>query len=316
MHRLTRFALLLVLATSLSAYAAEDTLRRSFNVSEGGTLIVDSDIGSVDVTTGGSNVSVEVVRNGDAEDLKKHEVTFNQSGNEIRIESRYPRVSGLHWGMDPRVRFNIRIPARFNVTLTTSGGSIEVTDLTGTAQCRTSGGHIRLGHINGPVHADTSGGSVSVESATAAIDAKTSGGSINIGNADAALTAKTSGGSIEVRRAGGPAMLRTSGGHIVVTEALDTLDANTSGGSIKATFARQPNGDCKLVTSGGSITVQIAPEVRFDVDAHTSGGSVSSEVPITVVGKVEKHALAGKLNGGGPKLEAKTSGGSVVLKQR
>lgn len=315
MHRLTRFALFLVFVASLNVWAAEDTIRRNFSVAAGGTIVLDADVGRINITTGGRDVSVEIVRKADDDVLKKNVVTFDQAGNQITIRSRYDQISNFHWGNDLRIQYNLHIPSQFNVDLKTAGGSIEVGDLNGNVLARTSGGHIKLGQINGPVHADTSGGSVTVGGSTAALDVKTSGGSINIGDASGTVNARTSGGSIEVRRAAGSATLRTSGGHITVDEALGAIDANTSGGSINATFAKQPGGDCKLVTSGGSINVRVAPDVRFDIDAHASGGGVNSEVPVTVTGSIDKNHLAGKLNGGRPKLEARTSGGSVSLRK-
>jgi DUF4097 and DUF4098 domain-containing protein YvlB len=324
MYRIVRFAILLTLVGALNAYASvDDTIRKTFNAADGGTLILESDLGSIDVTTGGAGISIEVLRTakGSSDEaaalLKRNEITFDQSGNEIRVRSRYDRDGGFfHIGPDLEVRFNVRVPAHFNVTLSTAGGSINVSDLTGNVGCRTSGGSLKLARTNGPIHAKTSGGSITVQSATGAIEARTSGGSINVENADGSLDAKTSGGSINVRRVGGPAVLRTSGGHIDVDEALDSVDAATSGGSINATFSRQPQRDSRLVTSGGNINVHVAPDLRLDIDAHASGGGVSSEIPVTVVGTVEKHSLSGKLNGGGPKLEAKTSGGSVSLHKK
>jgi hypothetical protein len=37
---------------------------------------------------------------------------------------------------------------------------------------------------------------------------------------------------------------------------------------------------------------------------------------VTIVGTAGKSSLTGKINGGGPKLEARTSGGSVHLLKR
>ena len=47
----------------------------------------------------------------------------------------------------------------------------------------------------------------------------------------------------------------------------------------------------------------------------TEGGTVDSKLPVTVVGKQKDGMLEGKINGGGPNLALKTSGGNIqVLK--
>ena len=53
----------------------------------------------------------------------------------------------------------------------------------------------------------------------------------------------------------------------------------------------------------------------MDLDAHASGGGVSSDVPITVQGKQDEDSLVGKINGGGPKLVLRSSGGGVRVKK-
>jgi hypothetical protein len=63
MHRITRFALLVALAATVNAHAsAGDTVRRNFNAADGGTLVIESDLGTIDVTTGGTGVAIEIVR--------------------------------------------------------------------------------------------------------------------------------------------------------------------------------------------------------------------------------------------------------------
>ena len=58
--------LTLALATALfittAATAAEDTIRKGFNVSEGGTLRLDGAVGDIKVVTGGTGVAIEVIR--------------------------------------------------------------------------------------------------------------------------------------------------------------------------------------------------------------------------------------------------------------
>jgi DUF4097 and DUF4098 domain-containing protein YvlB len=108
--------------------------------------------------------------------------------------------------------------------------------------------------------------------------------------------------------------VKTSGGSIRVDEVSGTINAHTSGGSITAIISQQPLGDSRLTTSGGSVSASLAPSIAVDLTASTSGGRVSSEFEVD--GSVKKTRITGKVNGGGPKLVLKTSGGSVRIKKQ
>jgi hypothetical protein len=154
-------------------------------------------------------------------------------------------------------------------------------------------------HITVPktfnVEVHTSGGSIDIEDLVGNIDAHTSGGSIDVGNVTGDVELKTSGGSID-------------------TESIfGEINAHTSGGSIRVTMAKQPSNDAELSTSGGSITAYLIEDIQLDIDASTSGGRVRSDFEVN--GRVKKQSIRGEINGGGPRLELHTSGGSVSLKK-
>ena len=76
---------------------------------------------------------------------------------------------------------------------------------------------------------------------------------------------------------------------------------------------KNPTKDSKLKTSGGSITAYLAKDVAVNLTAKTSGGRVSSEFAVN--GSISKRKIEGTINGGGPELVLKTSGGSVRIKE-
>ena len=145
------------------------------------------------------------------------------------------------------------------------------------------------------------------------VDLRTGGGSIDLSDLRGQVDAYTSGGSIRLGQIEGDVDVKTSGGSIKVEEVAGNIEAHTSGGSIKATITKQPTKDCELTTSGGSVTAYLAPSIAVDLVASTNGGSVSSEFDVNVT--LKKRSLKGTINGGGPSLVLKTSGGSVRVKK-
>lgn len=320
------FALLAAAFLAGSAFGAEENaesfIRKSFTVAPGGKLTIRADRGSVDVKPGaGDSVQIEVKREpgrGTSEDiLKKHSVTFAQEGNNVMVKGEMdPSVKGSFWrNNNLKVRYVVTLPKEFNVDLKTSGGSIAVEALKGEARSETSGGSLKFGQIDGFVFGRTSGGSINVSGAMGDVDVHTSGGGIQVGSASGNVMAKTSGGSIKVGDIKGALTAKTSGGGISVNGAAGPVNAQTSGGSIQAAITTQPTGDCKFETSGGGIEVKMVEKVAMDLDAHTSGGSVSTEFPVMMEGKVKNNELRGKLNGGGPRLNLATSGGSIRIRK-
>jgi DUF4097 and DUF4098 domain-containing protein YvlB len=322
----TLFVFVLALLANL-AFGFTDTVTKEFEVGEGGTLYLESDLGSISVKSSGSNqvriVVTRKIKSGLDDDvdaiLKRLDMQFRQSGNDVHVDVDYDRPMGGFFDSGRRqlnLHFEVEVPSVFNIDLKTAGGSISVDDLQGTVRVKTSGGSITLGQILGPVWANTSGGSISLTASKGDADLRTSGGSLTIGDVEGTIEGHTSGGSITVEEARGNVDVSTSGGGIKVNEVAGDLSASTSGGSITAYLSRQPQSDCRLTTSGGGINVYLLKDVNVTVDAATSGGHVSTDFPVTVQGKLEKSKLQGKINGGGPELYLRTSGGSINIYEK
>jgi hypothetical protein len=284
-----------VIAAGLLAFASvsasakiERTIEESFTVQPGSKLRVSTQGGHITLKPGAGDTVTIIARqtiraNSEAEAdqlLEKLDLSLTQSGNEVVATSKYEsRKSGWNFGSWPPVRvdFEITVPASLNADLRTSGGHIKAGDLTGNITARTSGGHVELGRIVGEVKAGTSGGSITLQHAT--------------GHAD----------------------LRTSGGHIKVGQLEHSLKAHTSGGHVTATLAGPLQDDCVLSTSGGHVKVTVPPDAAFKLDASTSGGRVNAAGLTIELTESKRTKLAGNVNGGGPLLKLRTSGGNIAI---
>ena len=302
--------LILILVLSSGATAKiESSSEKSFDVKPGGRLTIETDLGSIEIATHDRNtVEVEVVLIVDtrseskAEDIMNNfRLEFDHDGTDVEIIGDLLRKQSFEFWRNRRsrlrVEFIIHVPTEYNLDLKTAGGNISVQDLKGEVDVTTSGGSLTFEHIEGPVFGKTSGGSITLESCKGLCDVKTSGGNIKIGEVDGEVIAKTSGGSIKVN------------------EVKGVIDASTSGGSIKAKISEQPKSDCRLTTSGGSVKVYLVDNIRVNLDAKTSAGTVYTDLDVTVRGKIKKTSLRGKINGGGPELYLRTSGGNIYINE-
>lgn len=149
---------------------------------------------------------------------------------------------------------------------------------------------------------------------TVKLDLNTSGGSIEIrGRRSGQIQAHTSGGSITVEGGSAAIAVNTSGGSIRVDHAGNTLHARTSGGSIRVNEVADSATEVDVRTSGGSVRVGVAPSARISVDASTSGGRVSVDGLALETSQRSRTHVTGRMNGGGGRLRASTSGGSVHI---
>jgi len=345
-----RYAVLfLALAGSISLLAdTEDQVRRSIPVNSSTRLVLAADWGAIRVQSGATrSAEVEVYFRGDPRSraefdrmMRDFTLEVSQLGADIRVNGRFKDgwkpgpLGGSLWGFFSgwsgrgpcrngkcleftwlrQVEYRVSLPREFNVDLSTSSGSIAVGDLKGEVDARTSGGGLDFGRIDGPVRGNTSGGGISLAGGRGKAILHTSGGGIRIEDVAGEVVAETSGGSVQVNRATGRVSAHTSGGSITIRDTTGPVDASTSGGSVTARLSAQPKEPSRLSTSGGSINVELAGNLRVEVDAATSGGSVSSDFPVPTSG--DRHSLRAAINGGGPLLHLRTSGGGIHIQKR
>ena len=308
-------ACLVTLALTVYVWPAHgQDVERSFAVAEGDRVIVDVERARIQVTAWDRPEVAFSAFEADRLDFE-----FSQDDGELRIEGRDDSVGGLfRWfGGESRAEITLSVPYQQHLNLRTSGGNIEIDRLQGEFTARTSGGNIEAGAIDGPVDANTSGGRVIVDQASGAVNAQSSGGSIRLGSIAGAVEARTSGGNIRIAESGANTAARTSGGSIEIENAGGAVQARTSGGSVEVGFAGQPEADSELRTSGGSVTVSLPDGFQAELSGSTSGGSVRSEFPDAAPEQsYGRGSIEQSLNGGGPELVLRTSGGNIRIRRR
>lgn len=279
-----------------SAFAATKLIiEKSFDVNPGEKLEMSVAPGDIIIDTWDRDeVKVYVYANGRAEE--EIEFTLEKTSYGVLIKTEKENQSWSFWN-SIKVKFEVKIPANFNVSLKTAGGDIKLSDLMGKAEIKTSGGDIIVKNSEGEFECATSGGDIKVNSHKGNIQLKTSGGDIVTGKIEGNLDASTSGGDIKVEVAGGMVKAGTSGGDVT---------AIVTGGFQGAV----------LKTSGGDIDLYVPSGISADLECRTSGGDVDVNVPGARPTYEKKSRYEGTVNGGGSKIVCKTSGGNIQVKAR
>jgi DUF4097 and DUF4098 domain-containing protein YvlB len=313
------FPILLILAVAAFGPAwALETVTEERSLGPGGQLLVDASSASVSVagSSGASTAKVEISGKTGWRDDFELKIEKTEGRVAVFVERRNERSGFWGWlfgGSGSGIRVDVTVPEETTVEVDTSGGSIELRNLIGPVVADTSGGNIEARAMRGRIVADTSGGSIVLEDVEGPVEADTSGGRIELLRIAGDAQAETSGGSITARSIRGRLAAETSGGSIEIDDVSGRVEAETSGGSIYASFAPGNGQGGRLRTSGGDVRVKVDASLGLDIDASSSGGSVISDVRIETQGQSERGRLSGRLAGGGPRLELRTSGGSIRI---
>ena len=308
---------------------ANETIKNVQVKTSGGSIAVSG------VSAGDARIEVYVSPNNNRNNLTKEEI-------QQRLDDRYDlqisvdngklvaiakSKSRNNWREALNISFKVFVTKNVSTDLLTSGGSINLNDLSGDLDFSTSGGSLNLDNVSGKVDGKTSGGSINVKNSKDDIYLSTSGGSINAKNCDGKLRLNTSGGSLNLEDLKGEIKAATSGGSVKGNNIDGELKAHTSGGSIHFTNL---SGSVETGTSGGRIYVEIK-EMGEYVKIKNSSGNIDVVLPknsgldINLSGNVAKtkfdhfdgriseHRVDGKLNGGGIPVQVSTSSGTISL---
>jgi DUF4097 and DUF4098 domain-containing protein YvlB len=339
--------LLLALLAGLSVPGlAQKTpyMTKSLSSSELQNVEAKTSGGSIEISGGHSQdarIEVYISGNGRHMNLTNEEVKarldrdfdFDISVTDHKLTAKaLPKNRIMNWNNSLSISFRIFVPENLSSKLTTSGGSISISKLSGDEDFSTSGGSLTVDGLSGKIKGTTSGGSIHLSSSKGLIDMETSGGGINaehcsgnlhfgtsggsLGLVDlqGEIRASTSGGSVDGESIGGELITSTSGGSIDLRSLSCSLDASTSGGNINADI-KEVGKYVKLRDSGGHIDLRIPAGKGYDLKLYGDGMDKNINLN-NFSGTVKDDKIEGTVNGGGIPVYAQTSGGRVNLSFR
>ncbi len=252
-----------------------------------------------------------------AEELAEQiDVRLEPADKGLRVRIERPPVIRNAWFS---VSLRGSLPTQTSLTLSTSDGSIDVSNITGTVDAKTSDGGIEVRDIDGDTRLRTSDGRiVGARVKAQTFDCHTSDGSIRLSDVTAgSLRADTSDGSITLENVrADTATVRTIDGSIRWQDAVAArIECHSSDGAIQVEYA--PEGpkapDIRITASEGGITLVTPPELSAQIDASTNDGSINTDLPITIRGKVGK-SLRGDIGGGEGRIYLRTDDGSITIR--
>jgi len=285
-----------MLASALSTAAAADRKTvDTYPFKQDNLLELELEIGGNITITGWDRDEAEITLTKKGSNQELVEVKTVTSGSGIRVASRstvrrLPRNNSLD--------VDIKLPSRSAHEISSLGGTVSITGITGSVSGKTMGGSIEMKSLRGTVSFVTMGGDITIENSVLDGSVKTMGGDLRFLSVGGVIEGTTMGGQIVYDgaetaadpAASGPVRLQTMGGSITVKKTWADLEAETMGGNIRVDLAR---GVLDLSSMGGSITIA---DTDRSVTASTMGGNIGAK--ISENGSGDKSEIRLESNGG------------------
>lgn len=145
-------------------------------------------------------------------------------------------------------------------------------------------------------------------------DISTSNGKISLSGGSGDADISSSNGSITVNGFDGKLEANTSNGGIDLRNVKRITEASTSNGSVTVELLNLES-DIDLSSSNGTIYIYLADGLSAGVELETSNGKIYYEGINVDIKESSKNYLRGTIGGGGHKIYAETSNGSIYLKK-
>jgi len=291
------FACAALLAASAVAARAEE-VTKSFAVSGRANVRVETNDGSIRVSTGDSKQVEYRVEYQGYEIGKNLTIDSHQNGDKVELTARVMGHWGMTWGHNNRrLRIEVRMPREADLDVHSGDGSVQVES------------------VNGVVKVFTGDGSVKANGLSGNIDLHTNDGSINVDGLKGEIRLHTGDGSIEARDLDGKVDADSGDGHIRIAGRFDTLNVKTGDGSVdtRVQAGSKMASSWTIRTGDGSVDLVLPSDFQTNIDASTGDGHISMGLPLTVEGTFKNSEIHGKMNGGGQPLTIHTGDGSIRL---
>ena len=317
---------LLLTMISFNGIAHENktpTITKTFDLNQAGKLNAKSSGGGIDVKIHDQKtveVQAFVWKNGKVlapNDPMVHNVLEDF---DLDIEKNGSVITA---NVERKSRFNLRnnnvgialtiiVPREMSCNVSSSGGGLRISGVTGTHNFSSSGGGIHLENITGTTEAKSSGGGVEVINQNGDIQLSSSGGGVTLNDAYGKVSARSSGGGVDLIHVHGDVDAGSSGGGVKVTGESGSVKAKSTGGSVRVDIGNLRK-ELYLESSGGGIDAVIKNGDKLGLDLDLSSDKVNVDLH-NFSGKSEKNRVKGTMNNGGIPVHMRSSGGNVNVR--
>lgn len=322
MYPMIAILLTLISFNGLAQENKTPTITKTFDLNQPGKLNAKSSGGGIDVKIHDQKtveVQAFVRKNGKVlspkdplvhDILEDFDLDIEKNGSVITANVERKSRFNL-WNNNVGIALTIIVPREMSCNVSSSGGGLKISGVTGTHNFSSSGGGVHLENITGTTEAKSSGGGVKVVNQNGDIQLSSSGGGVTLNDAHGKVSAFSSGGGVDLTNIHGDVDAGSSGGGVKVTGESGSVKAKSSGGSVRVNIGNLSN-ELYLESSGGGIDAVIRNGDKLGLDLDLSSDKVNIELN-NFSGKSEKNRVKGTMNNGGIPVYMRSSGGNITV---
>jgi DUF4097 and DUF4098 domain-containing protein YvlB len=280
-------------------------------------------------------VGVEIVQNGDGYEIRPTGVSTGDSRISVDLEVAIPKKASLTIRNE---RGDITVADMAKPVNVTNGiGNVEIRGTTGDVSIDTRKSDIKVSDTNGNIKISGHGGEINVSGATGGLtidgefygairaDRVAKGVRFLSQRTDLTLSQlaghmEAGPGHLEIFDAPGNLSVRTQD-DITLENAGGKVKVDNRRGNVEVRFSAPPKDDIEINNSSAGITLSLPESSSFEIFADCHSGDIDSEFQADSLkltpgtGSKDAH-LEGKYGSGrGPKINLKTSYGSISLRR-
>lgn len=271
---------------------------KTFPTSYGKTFTLGAVSGDSKITTWDrEEISIKVYANREAQDKMKFEFKTDDSG--IKLEEDAKDKNDRNAYKNIKIRYEISMPRRYNTTIATASGDLDLGSLEGNVKYTSASGDINSSGVTGNVKISTASGDINLSSVTGETEISTASGEINCSSLAGDITAST------------------ASGDIVLSGNRGALEISTASGDITINYSGSNLGT-KLSSVSGDIHFNYSGDFAADLKANTLSGDIELAGNITAHDPSERKRknIEAKINGGGERLNCATVSGDINIKEK
>ena len=275
--------ILMAVASALTIGFAQQQIDTTFAVRSGGRLELESQHGSVEVTTW------------DREAVRVRSRNLVSSRVRIRNRQDVVDVEADPRGRAESIAFEITVPRNFHVSLEGVNLAVSVIGVRGNVAVETMQGAVSLRGVTGNVEIEAVNGEVAIDNTTGDIEVDATNQNVRLTNVRGNIEVETSNGSITMLNA-----------------ESSVVQVSTVNGVIHYDGTIRDGGRYYLGTHNGSITMSFPQQANATVAVSTTNGQVQSTfgIPLT---STRGRRFNFTLGGGSARVQLESYNGSVRL---
>ena len=284
-------------------YPWEQMEQRSFDVGEGGALMVRVDDADVAVTASSAattDVTIQLRSNDmdwarDRYDRTNYRVRLD--GDTVVVESDDEPNNSWRAGSWMSVLVEVRMPSRSDLDVDTQDGDVSIAAFEGEARISSQDGDLTIDSLRG--------GNIELRTQDGDVRATQLSGTT--------VLAISQDGDIDVDTLSGSISMYTQDGDIRVGSADSTeVELESTDGDIHVAIVSGAR--MNLTTRDGDISIEAPSSLQADIDL--AGEEVYIQGSFSINGRVSSGRAEGNINGGGREIRARTGDGDIRLVER